>query len=312
MFSVHRISVPGSPYLTRTVLSAVVPTLLVVLAFVTLCNPWTGTADGAKILAVEMFEGKSHWNVMSAILRSLTDAGHHVTVFTPSLDGDRANYTEIDISGHLPRLFNNDSLTLIGQFSQPTTTIRLGCHLTRILCNAMYEDDRFLQVLETGPASGFDAIIVEPTFFDCVSRLAHTLDLPIIYMIPFPIVTLSERKIIRHLSNPAFVPQMFGIGPVPCFTTFLLRLINVWQLVQTTILGVYYQWTIRLADPRPYDQSPTVNPSIVFLNSHYITDVSRPMPPNVVDISGIHLGPANIIPKVSRTFCENARDVSYF
>lgn len=44
--------------------------------------------DTLQILAIENVAGKSHWNFMSAVLRSLTDVGHNVTVFTPFPDGN--------------------------------------------------------------------------------------------------------------------------------------------------------------------------------------------------------------------------------
>jgi len=43
----------------------------------------------ARILAIETFVEKSHWNFMSTVLRALTDNGHNVTVFTLFLDGNR-------------------------------------------------------------------------------------------------------------------------------------------------------------------------------------------------------------------------------
>lgn len=53
------------------------------------------SGNTARILAIETFAGKSHWNFMSAVLRAMTDNGHNVTVFTPFVDGNRENYTEI-------------------------------------------------------------------------------------------------------------------------------------------------------------------------------------------------------------------------
>lgn len=55
-------------------------------------------AECVRILAVETIGGKSHWNFMSAVLGSLADNGHNVNVFTLFLDGNRANYTEVNIS----------------------------------------------------------------------------------------------------------------------------------------------------------------------------------------------------------------------
>lgn len=46
-----------------------------------------------------------------------------------------------------------------------------------------------------------------------------------------------------------------------------------------------------------------VKPSIVFLNTYYVTEAPRPFPPNVIQVGGIHLQPPedDIIPAVSYT-----------
>lgn len=287
------------------VLFAVVPTLFATLAITIWCCSWTGTADGARIIAIEMAPAKSHWNFMSGVLRSLTDAGHHVTVFTSFVGGERENYVEVDMSGVLPRMVNNDTLDSIEQFSHPLWSIRIGAKISRDLCNGMYENERLQNILDTGTDSGFDAIIIEPLWNDCVSYIAHILGVPIIYAIPSPLTTFMEFEFIGQISNPAFVPHSFGIGAVPGGTTFVRRLSNVIQLVYTTVFNEYNKLSLRMAGPKPYDYAPTVNPSVVFLNNHFLVESSRPIPPNVVDIGGIHLCPANVIPKVSKNLHES-------
>lgn len=66
--------------------------VLAVFVAVAFLQPTTGY----RILAVQPIAAKSHWNFMSAVLRSLSGAGHPVTVFTPFPEGDRPNYTEVD------------------------------------------------------------------------------------------------------------------------------------------------------------------------------------------------------------------------
>lgn len=50
---------------------------------------------------------------MSLVLRSLTDAGHTVTVFTTFPDCDRANYTEVDTSHDFPMKLELDVMMMI-------------------------------------------------------------------------------------------------------------------------------------------------------------------------------------------------------
>ncbi|VVC34038.1 Hypothetical protein CINCED_3A025435 [Cinara cedri] len=53
-----------------------------------------------------------------------------------------------------------------------------------------------------------------------------------------------------------------------------------------------------VVDPKPYDAYVPVPPSIVFTNGHYISDTSRPIPANTVNLGGVHLKPPRKIPKV--------------
>lgn len=89
---------------------------MAVIAFSGLC---VSPVENARILAVETIGGKSHWNFMSAVLLSLTDAGHGVTVFTPFLDGQRVNYTEVDTSKTFELVLNTTMEYLPGDIGKP-------------------------------------------------------------------------------------------------------------------------------------------------------------------------------------------------
>jgi len=52
---------------------------------------------------------------------------------------------------------------------------------------------------------------------------------------------------------------------------------------------------------RPYDlETSTLQPSLSFVNSHFISEASRPFPQNVIQVGGIHLKPPKNIPNVSK------------
>ncbi|CAH1722246.1 unnamed protein product [Aphis gossypii] len=78
-------------------------------------------SEAVRILAVDTVAGKSHWNFMSSVFISLTDAGHNVTVFTPFSDGDRENYT--DTSRKFPMKLDLDVMQTIKQISNPFALI---------------------------------------------------------------------------------------------------------------------------------------------------------------------------------------------
>ena len=71
---------------------------LVINFFILLCSVFI-KIDGLRILGVLPVASKSHWIIGHEVIKSLVDAGHEATVFTPFPLKDKIkNYEEIDIS----------------------------------------------------------------------------------------------------------------------------------------------------------------------------------------------------------------------
>lgn len=265
---------------------------------------WTSptVVDGARVLAIETIAAKSRWNFMSAVLRSLTDAGHEVLVFTQFPDGDRENYTEVDTSADFHMRVDLNLSQLIATLAQPLKMIDLTHGMNRALCDTVYGNRRLAALMRnaatTGGTKDFDVIITEPLGgTHCMSYLADTLDLPLIYTIPSPMITCFERTFTGHLSNPAIVPHMLVNHAVP--NTFARRFVNAVLYAYELITTECYEQFVRLTDPRPYDSSPTITPSVIFHNSHFASESSSVVATNLINVGGIHLKPAKSIPKVS-------------
>jgi glucuronosyltransferase len=251
--------------------------------------------ENVRVLAVETRGGKSHWNFMSGLLRSLTDAGHEVVAFTPFPDGPRANYTEIDTSGQVKVHVGVTAERVLKDFALMSTNVAIIRHN----CDGILRHRRFEGILrdhDTGTAK-FDVVIADPSAADCVSHVAHTLNLPVVYSISSSMLTFAERRFTGHASNPACISNLIAHHSVP--RTFVQRLTNTFTTVYSTAAYEYENWLQRITDPKPYDSSPSVPPSVIFQNSYYGTEAPRPVPTNLIDVGGIHLKPAGKIPKVS-------------
>jgi len=253
--------------------------------------------EAARILAVETIAGKSHWYFMRSLLSSLTDAGHTVTVFTPFPDGDRANYTEVDTSRDFPMKLDLDVMKTMRDYSDPFKLTNLMSKQARYYCDAVYGNQKLADVMAPQARDRYDLLLIEPLGFDCVSYLADALGLPVIYSIPSPMITFAERLFTGEVSNPACVSNMLASHAVP--GTFVQRFTNTALLTYSMVKTKYDQLVTLYTNPRPYDLSPTVNPSVIFQNGHYISESSRPVTQNVIYVGGIHLKPTKTIPKVS-------------
>lgn len=254
-------------------------------------------SESANILAVSPVAGQSHWNFMRGILRALTDHGHRVTVFTAHPDGNRENYTEIDLSDSFPSLIKMDIDQVEREMTDHGDLINFVHIYSRKTCQQLYEHEAFRRTTKDPPAK-FDVVFAEIMSSECVSYLSVLLNnVPLVYVSPPPLISYKERSVFGHYPNPAVVSHTLTDHSVP--RTFLERFTNTLLHCYTSALLQYKVWAIPKKDLQPYDLIEPVKPSIVFSNAHYITDASRPLPPSVIQVGGIHLDPPKKIPDVS-------------
>lgn len=268
------------------------------------CTAMFAPAESARILAVELFGGKSHWNFMSSVARSLLESGHDLTIFTPftDMDGCGENCTLIDTSKDFSsfNFVGMDFVTMLSSWVPTTSSVFQGVDHSRTRCNYMYENDDLKKNLIAGEGSGYDVLLIEPTDSECASHVATILRVPVIYLIPSTMVTYTEHLFLGHVPNPAVVSHLMSQHAFP--RTFAHRFANVILSAYTLILRAHYDRTIKNSDPRSYDSVDVTKPSLVFVNSHYVTDRSRPLPPNCLPVGGIHLRKPKTIPQVSRFY----------
>jgi glucuronosyltransferase len=70
-------------------------------------------SDGAKVLGIFPFEGKSHFTVASALLRELADRGHDVTVVSHYPQTEKiANYTDVYVKTTMTDVMKGQGETL--------------------------------------------------------------------------------------------------------------------------------------------------------------------------------------------------------
>jgi len=281
-------------------MSSLISVLIVFYAFSSLILQWT-RVDAANIVAAESVAGKSHWNVMRSVLRALTDRGHTVTVFTPFTDGDRDGYTEVDMSKHMEQILEMDVTYLVETIGEMRKLIPIMANVTRADCNTIYKNRLMVDIMNGLVEKKFDLVIIEPFMSECVAYVATVLRVPMIYVVPTPISTYMERPLTGHVPNPAAVSHVLSRRGVP--KTFIERFVNAMLTVYCSMLIWYAEHHRRMADPQPYDTVDLVKPSVIFSNTHFITEPARPLTPDVVEIGGIHLTPPEPIPKVTIYRC---------
>lgn len=277
--------------------SAFVRIVLITIVVTTIVT--TPGCRAANILAVETVPGRSHWNFMSAVLQALTDSGHKVVAFTsyPSSANTSGsdNYTEVDTSAVLRRHAGERASRVLADYSRLSYIVPSVVRWSRQFCDAVYdmEQVRALMANGTETTARFDLLVTEPLGSECVSHLAAAVGLPMVYVVPTPMITYMQPSIVGHSANPAYVPHLLYGSAIRAFEH---RLANTAMYAYGWLVRWY---TERTASRRPYDMHRPTKPSIVFVNSHHITEPTMLLPPNVIHIGGIHLDRPNILPPVS-------------
>lgn len=256
------------------------------------------SAAGARVLAVETVVAKSHWHFMKGVLLALADRGHRVTVYTPFPDASSAtvNYTEVDTSAEFGAglaAVNMDGAVVVPLFRRLSSLLPFMVDGSRFMCDAT---DRLLDG-RGGRDDAFDVFVTEPLSSECVSHVARRLALPLVYTVPAPLLPWIETAAFGHHANPAHVPHLFSEFPVP--DTFYRRAYNAGLYLYAGYLHYRATSAATAAGRRHYDLTPPLRPSLVFVNTHYITEPSRPVPVNRVDVGGIHLRTPAPLPAVS-------------
>ncbi|CAI6358089.1 unnamed protein product [Macrosiphum euphorbiae] len=279
-------------------------TFSIFLVYTLICS-WILPVESARILAVSPIAGRSHWNFISSILRVFSNNGHHVTVFTPFPDGERDNYTEVDTSNDHLKFLDMSLIDSIESFGSAKVMIEFIRTKRIFICDGMYKSVELNKIMEEKGNSNFDVVIIETLGYDCEFYLASKLNLPLIYLVTSPMVTFDERVITGDIPNPATISHIYADHAIP--KTFVQRLSNTVLLGYNMMLLSVDKCIRKYMINRPYNWvTNIVQPSLTFVNSHFISESSRPFPQNVVQVGGIHLKPPKSLPNDILEFIENS------
>ncbi|XP_022164543.1 UDP-glucuronosyltransferase 2B2-like [Myzus persicae] len=273
-----------------------------VYAFV---SSWILPIESARILAINSIAGRSHWNYVSSVIRVLSKNGHNVTMFTPFPEGNRDNYTEIDTSNDHNEFKAMDLISTMDLWGHPLSFFKFLRTNRNLMCDIVYENDQLKKIIENNEGSNFDLLIIENVGHDCDLYLANKLNLPFIYLISSPMITFAERSVSGDIPNPAVISHLYADHCIP--KTLVQRFSNTLLLGYNMILLSYDKFIRKFTMNRPYDlETSTKQPSLSFVNSHFISEPSRPFPQNLIEIGGIHLKPPKKIPNDILEFIENS------
>ncbi|XP_065219010.1 UDP-glycosyltransferase UGT5-like isoform X13 [Planococcus citri] len=268
-----------------------------------------------KILAVLPFPSKSHYAIADPLLVRLAELGHNVTVYNPYPKIEKIpNYQEIDI-GHCFSMqidaVSMDVLAFVA--SNPVVKVFLP-FFADVILNKLDKCEPLMELLDS--SEKYDLFFTETFVHDVMLMYGWKFNVPMITFVPnvmFP--WLSNRM--GNPDNPAYVPNL--LSGYLTKMTFFQRVGNTLVYSLSLLMHKYYTSRYDNITIHKYLKSaPRVedlvrNTSLLFVSTNSAINAPIPLVPGVVDIGGIHIKPAKVVPEnIEKFINESKHGVVYF
>ncbi|XP_076050354.1 UDP-glucosyltransferase 2-like [Oratosquilla oratoria] len=263
--------------------------LLALLLTLGMCQ----SAQGYRILFLAPISSKSMKGFFTSMISALAQRGHEITVVSPYAPQKQTpNVREIvidklDLSSFMPNVFKAGGMSPFKLIAQ-----------TPVKCADALEEPQVQQLFN----EKFDLVMLTTFFSECFLVFASQLKVPLVYVNPAALLPHLE-EISGNPHFPSFQPVFILDGKHPM--TFGTRVINTLFTVFLPLMYKYlhlpamekecmsrnlYPDDFRLADVQG-------KPSLTFINGITAMDIPRAYVPNVIHAGGLHLRPAQPLPK---------------
>lgn len=263
-------------------------------------------ANCYNFLFVNDFPTKSSFTFLKPIMKKLSSKGHSITVITNfPLEEPLPNYNEILIDGAsilsdaaiVNNLAHIESVQLLYRYITPLALTEFSNKLCELLFTTGAINDLYNKKIK------YDVIFIHIFHSDCIFEVAKKVGSPIIGFHSSIVAPWVADKLALSW-NPAVVPSNFL--PYSLKMQFFERVHNTLVTWGHCLFNHMYMVPKDVEVVKKYFgpqeaeqvQNMAYNTSLIILNTHYTVNLPRVMPPNVIEIGGIHIGKAKGVPKV--------------
>ncbi|EDW03361.1 GH10546 [Drosophila grimshawi] len=264
-----------------------------------------------KVLGLFPHPGVSHFHFFQPLMQALAEAGHDVHVVSHfPLKNPTVRYKDYPLTG-MDKLTNSVDLKMFDNRAFYTLYFEFFMlyEWGKQACNLTLRSDALHEVLRRR-AGYYDVIIVEQFNSDCMMGVAHQLQAPVIAlsssaMMPWYFENMGVPII------PSYIPCLF-LGQSQDMN-FVGRFAN-WITFHSFNL-MYKMFSIPAADALVQykfgHETPSVgklakNTSVFFVNQHYALSGPKPLPPNVIELGGLHIQKAKPLSDELQRLLDNA------
>ncbi|XP_034669406.1 UDP-glucuronosyltransferase 2B17 [Drosophila subobscura] len=261
----------------------------------------TGTVSSLKILGMFAHPAISHFKFFHPIMRGLAEVGHSVDVVSPFPDkAPPTGYTDYklpssNLSDMIPMTEFERPLPFLFHYAEFYMLYAAG----KDACNITLHSQALAKILKHPPGY-YDVILMEHFNTDCLMSVAHVLQAPVIGMSSCALMPWHYERMGAPLI-PSYISALF-MGKSQQMS-FAGRLGN-WITVHSINL-LYKMFSYSAADALvrqkfgpglPSTREMVRNTSLMLLNQHFSLSGPKPLPPNIIEVGGVHLQPAKPLP----------------
>ncbi|KAL3288278.1 hypothetical protein HHI36_002726 [Cryptolaemus montrouzieri] len=272
---------------------------LLILTIISLLH---SEVKGARILAWFFVPSISHQVVFQPIWKELSIRGHEVTVVTPDplKDPTLKNLTEIDMKVSYQVWKEID----ISNYRRERMTVleieERFYNMGERVIDIMNKTEEIQEILSK-PENSFDLILIE-SMSPILYGLHYKFKAPLIAVCSF-----GNQQYLTHLLGNSMHPALYSDPLTGLYVkmTFLEKIENIYLTVGSYLLNklIIYPNADRIARSyfgknMPYIEDVIKNTSLLFSNSNPIFPDHRPLAPNIMEFSKVHLVVMNTLPKV--------------
>ncbi|KAH8412371.1 hypothetical protein KR009_001525 [Drosophila setifemur] len=267
--------------------------------------------DSLRILGLFPYPAISHFKFFHPILRGLAEAGHSVDVVTRFADEQPPKgYKDL----LLPSANLTDAISL-ADFDLPFEFIfhyyeffvlyQLGTES----CNTTLHSQALAEVLQHPPGY-YDVVLMEHFNSDCMMSIPYLLQAPVVALSSCALMPWHYERLGAPLIPSYMSAQPQGKSQEMSFAGRLGNWITVHSLQ-----WLYKIFMVPAADDLirqkfgpglPSTGEMVRNTSLMLVNQHYSFSGPKPLPPNIIEVGGVHIKEAKPLPLDLQKLMDNA------
>ncbi|KAH8271775.1 hypothetical protein KR044_005411 [Drosophila immigrans] len=247
-----------------------------------------------KILGLFPHPAISHFQFFHPILRGLAETGHKVDVISPYPDAQPPlGYTDYPLSSNYSitldfNIFEGRRLSFLLPYVDFSYLYAYG----KDACRETLYSDGLEQVLKHPPGY-YDVILMEHFNTDCLMGVAYKLKAPVVALCSSAMMPWHYERMGAPLI-PSYISALF-LGQSQQMN--LGARLGNWMTTHS-LNWLYKLWSVPAADELllqrfgpgiPSTAELVKTTSLILLNQHFSLSGPRPLPPNVIEVGGVHI-----------------------